>query len=669
MNATMAWRCRACRDLVKDYLIPNNNTDEYTEEDDVDENIDWVDTDEEEGKNDDDDDKSIDLENTDDEETGDEFVHSNEYVNDDVDEEMNDADVAETKKGDEEIIDTAKENAEKTKEVKDDNKKAELPPTSSSLSVSLGFGNQFLNLSSNKSTFGNLKDTIDAEINSLLDIKIQFEVPHIQPPSILTVPVSMITEPSVLPPILETITTAPHVTSSITHVLQQQSTPVPTPPITSETLTFIIALKQVDHSSKILATIRSHVPAMVNKYLGSSLGDTIHKVLQKHTADLIRQQSQKKSIDLEQEPTKSTLDIFKVKKEQTDKQKVTKYAIKSIDKAALNDKPSVYALMEALIADEEAMDKGVADSLKQQKRPYESSKKTSTTKETSRGKAPTKGPKANKSITTEESVKEPITKVVMDDAVNTTSKDVPLRPFTPDPEWNTVQVVDDAPEKPWFNNLLSAEKDPLTFDALMATPIDFSKFAMNQLKIDKLTKAHLVGPVYKLLKGRLTVAAEYFFNNDLEFLKSLDPEKKYTTSITKTKAARYKILGIKDMVPMIWSATKVGYQKKLNLTKPQNTFPRIEFKELYTLLFDPPAVIYEDLNKQKRVMQADELYKFSDGTLKTVCDELHHRLLNFQLRYNDDIPRRKWSVVDKRRSMVDLINKQMLEMRIIRNLE
>ncbi|GKA85631.1 hypothetical protein Tco_0807285 [Tanacetum coccineum] len=601
--------------------IPNNNTDEYTEEDDVDENIDWVDTDEEEGKNDDDDDKSIDLENTDDEETGDEFVHSNEYVNDDVDEEMNDADVAETKKGDEEIIDTAKENVEKTKEVKDDNKKAELPPTSSSLSVSLGFGNQFLNLSSNKSTFGNLKDTIDAEINSLLDIKIQFEVPHIQPPSILTVPVSMITEPSVLPPILETITTAPHVTSSITHVLQQQSTPVPTPPITSETLTFIIAVPET--------------PTITTTAFNA-----------------------KKSIDLEQEPTKSTLDIFKVKKEQTDKQKVTKYAIKSIDKAALNDKPSVYALMEALIADEEAMDKGVADSLKQQKRPYESSKKTSTTKETSRGKAPTKGPKANKSITTEESVKEPITKVVMDDAVNTTSKDVPLRPFTPDPEWNTVQVVDDAPEKPWFNNLLSAEKDPLTFDALMATPIDFSKFAMNRLKIDKLTKAHLV--------GRLTVAAEYFFNNDLEFLKSLDPEKKYTTSITKTKAARYKIVGIEDMVPMIWSATKVG---KSLLSQKILSVVSMKVQETtavkHQVIPDSTEVIYVAYSGSS----ADELYKFSDGTLKTVCYELHHRLLNFQLRYNDDIPRRKWSVVDKRRSMVDLINKQMLEMRIIRNLE
>ncbi|GKE39653.1 hypothetical protein Tco_1463058 [Tanacetum coccineum] len=56
--------------------------------------------------------------------------------------------------------------------------------------------------------------------------------------------------------------------------------------------------------------------------------------------------------------------------------------------------------------------------------------------------------------------------------------------------------------------------------------------------------------------GRLTVVAEYFFNNDLEFLKSSDPEKKYTTSIMKTKAARYEIIGIEDMVPTFWSATK-----------------------------------------------------------------------------------------------------------------
>ncbi|GJW12219.1 hypothetical protein Tco_1578046 [Tanacetum coccineum] len=82
-------------------------------------------------------------------------------------------------------------------------------------------------------------------------------------------------------------------------------------------------------------------------------------------------------------------------------------------------------------------------------------------------------------------------------------------------------------------------------------------------------------------------------------------------------------------------------------------------------------VIYEDLNKQKRVMRADELYKFSDGTLKIVRDEVPHRLLDFCLGYNKEMSRRKWTAIDKRRSelMVELIDKQMRETQIIRNLE
>ncbi|GKC46108.1 hypothetical protein Tco_1063830, partial [Tanacetum coccineum] len=91
-----------------------------------------------------------------------------------------------------------------------------------------------------------------------------------------------------------------------------------------------------------------------------------------------------------------------------------------------------------------------------------------------------------------------------------------------------------------------------------------------------------------------------------------------------------------------------SYQKKLNITAPQKTFPEIEFKELYTSSYKPPGVIYEDLNKQKRVMRADELYKFSDETLKTVRDELHHRILDFRLGYNKEMFRRKWTAIDKR---------------------
>ncbi|GJV95424.1 retrovirus-related pol polyprotein from transposon TNT 1-94 [Tanacetum coccineum] len=59
------------------------------------------------------------------------------------------------------------------------------------------------------------------------------------------------------------------------------------------------------------------------------------------------------------------------------------------------------------------------------------------------------------------------------------------------------------------------------------------------------------------------------------------------------------------------------------------------------------------------------------GTLNKVRDELHHRILDFRLGYNDKMSRRKWTAIDKKRSelMVELIDKQMRERRIIRNLE
>ncbi|GKA45242.1 hypothetical protein Tco_0738038, partial [Tanacetum coccineum] len=50
-------------------------------------------------------------------------------------------------------------------------------------------------------------------------------------------------------------------------------------------------------------------------------------------------------------------------------------------------------------------------------------------------------------------------------------------------------------------------------------------------------------------QGRQVVPADYLFNNDLEYLKVRSSSRKYTTSTTKTKAARYdNIEGIEDMV-------------------------------------------------------------------------------------------------------------------------
>ncbi|GJY34172.1 hypothetical protein Tco_0418641 [Tanacetum coccineum] len=72
-------------------------------------------------------------------------------VHKDEDEEMINAEVDDSDKSDEEITDAAKADAKKISEAKDDAKKTELPPSSSSLYVSLGFSDQFLKLSSNSS--------------------------------------------------------------------------------------------------------------------------------------------------------------------------------------------------------------------------------------------------------------------------------------------------------------------------------------------------------------------------------------------------------------------------------------------------------------------------------------------------------------------------------------
>ncbi|GJZ56464.1 hypothetical protein Tco_0611657 [Tanacetum coccineum] len=52
------------------------------------------------------------------------------------------------------------------------------------------------------------------------------------------------------------------------------------------------------------------------------------------------------------------------------------------------------------------------------------------------------------------------------------------------------------------------DKPSKTFDELMISPIDFSAYIMNGLKITNLTQETLLGPAFKLLKGTRTNFAE-----------------------------------------------------------------------------------------------------------------------------------------------------------------
>ncbi|GJW58815.1 hypothetical protein Tco_0105546 [Tanacetum coccineum] len=151
-----------------------------------------------------------------------------------------------------------------------------------------------------------------------------------------------------------------------------------------------------------------------------------------------------------------------------------------------------------------------------------------------------------------------------------------------------------------------------SFDEFMATPIDFSAFMINRLKIDHLTQELLIGPTYDLIKGtcksvaeleyhleevfkatneqldwnipegtpyphnlskplplipnargRFVILFDHFINNDLEYLKGGSSSRKYTTSITKTKAADYgQVKWIKDQIPKTtWSVVPIDYEQ------------------------------------------------------------------------------------------------------------
>ncbi|GKB48966.1 hypothetical protein Tco_0899719 [Tanacetum coccineum] len=73
---------------------------------------------------------------------------------------------------------------------------------------------------------------------------------------------------------------------------------------------------------------------------------------------------------------------------------------------------------------------------------------------------------------------------------------------------------------------------------------------------------NLTKPLPLVMNGnRQMVPIDYLFNNDLKYLQGGVSTMTYTTPLTKTKATRYDLPGIKDMVPNIWSPVKVAYDK------------------------------------------------------------------------------------------------------------
>nr|GEW21723.1 high-affinity nitrate transporter 3.1-like [Tanacetum cinerariifolium] len=352
------------------------------------------------------------------------------------------------------------------------------------------------------------------------------------------------------------------------------------------------------------------------------------------------------------------------------------------------------------------------------------------------------------------------------------------KPPTPDSAWNNTLAATHGSIQPWISDLAKQADSRSSFIELMDTPVDFSSFIMNRLKIDTLTPKLLAGPTYELMKGsckslveleffleeplplipnsrgRRVIPFDHFINNNLEYLRGGAFSRKYTTSVTKTNAADYGHLKwIEDLVRRImWSQEPVSYDKHAiwgishwgrkcqqfygfavnrksardvyskcriiavtelqiiewhnykhldwitvrrdddkkadksdgrrtlclqrlskNVHKkhrhpnacgrpstrcrklPKKAQPHkadtyrsdLKRKEAYTAYFNPRGFIYQNKDKQNRLMRIDELHKFNNGTLNDVRTALDDRLKGIQMKY---LPQAIWRKSDKERA-------------------
>ncbi|GKA20397.1 hypothetical protein Tco_0700386, partial [Tanacetum coccineum] len=95
------------------------------------------------------------------------------------------------------------------------------------------------------------------------------------------------------------------------------------------------------------------------------------------------------------------------------------------------------------------------------------------------------------------------------------------------------------------------------------------------------------------------------------------------------------LLNIQEKLNHLPKTDKTSLHTAINLERPNWDAADYYFKEDYTIVPKPRAVVYRDRNDQRKLMRLNELHKFSDGTLTRVMEKLDHMVKDFHLfEYN-----------------------------------
>nr|GEW79630.1 hypothetical protein [Tanacetum cinerariifolium] len=184
------------------------------------------------------------------------------------------------------------------------------------------------------------------------------------------------------------------------------------------------------------------------------------------------------------------------------------------------------------------------------------------------------------------------------------SASAPKEKATRNCDWSETLLATHRSIQPWISELVKQSDSRSSFNELMDTPMDFSNFLMNRLKVDTLTPELLDGPTYELMKGscKSLVELEFFLEevykattDQLDWVNSEGASsRKYTTSVTKTKAANYEHIN--------WESARDIYSKRRIIAVTE-----IKIVEWHN---------YKNLDWIMVQRDDDKLYKFKEGDFK-----------------------------------------------------
>nr|GFA04731.1 hypothetical protein [Tanacetum cinerariifolium] len=252
------------------------------------------------------------------------------------------------------------------------------------------------------------------------------------------------------------------------------------------------------------------------------------------------------------------------------------------------------------------------------------------------------------------------------------------KPPTPDRDWNKTLPATHGSIQPWISELAKQSDSRSTFNELMDTPVDFSNFLMNRLKVDTLILKLLADPTYELMKGsckslvEIEFFLEEFYKATTDQLDWVNPEgQQYPHNLLKPlplipDSRGHRVIPFDHFINKDLEYLRGG--KLTNLTVEERFAFNVSLRMFIRSIIIQRHVEDLQLGVESYQKKLNLTRPNTDGTLTDVHTALDDRLKGIRMKY---LPKSIWRKSDKDRAaaMIQAIDKMLKTRRIMRNLE